>query len=1584
MRTLYNVNVGLNVHASADTSESSFLSMPSGSGPTSASGGHATTATYSPTHAGSTGGSALLTQTFNSATGHWDFSGNADIDAVLIGAKWTLTTLTYSFPALGAYYGHGYYDQTYPDGQVPFNAAQQAAARYAFGEISAFTNLQFSEVTETSHNHANIRLSQTTSTNEGSAEGNFPSDLASAGDVWLGETGQPFYDDPEIGNWGQTTILHEIGHAVGLKHGHEDYTNSDMSTYLGVTGPRYGSAALPNSHDGQAWSVMTYRSDPGNSPDVFEGDQFNQAQTYMQDDIAALQYMYGANFTTNGGNSVYTFSATTGEMFVNGISQGVPTSAVVLRTVWDGNGNDTYDFSNFTGNETIDLNAGGWSTFNSAQLANNRAYGGEINFAPGNLANALLYQGDLRSLIENATGGSGNDIITGNQVANHLIGNGGDDYLNGGLGNDTMAGGTGNDTYVVDSAGDTVVELAGEGTSDTVMASVTYSLNATFIENLVLTGSANIDGTGNDQDNMMVGNAGINHLAGGLGNDIYVVQNSGDIVTELSGEGSDLVDSSVTYTLGDNLENLTLIGSAAVDATGNAGVNIITGNNANNALTGGAGDDSLNGGGAGLGGVIVDSGLAPHDTTGSALAIGWSAFSLKANANIADATTIPHATVTSTGDNTYHVYSFRVTAAGAVGSFDIDSTTGGLDTVLRLYGPDGVLITLDDDSLTSDGAGGSTVNYDSLLTYTFLTAGTYYLEVSAYDEAVLTTGTSYELNISLAGNGPVLTDDDRLDGGLGVDSMTGGVGNDTYVVDNAGDIVVELAGQGTDTVESSLTYTLGNNVENLTLTGSTAINGTGNALNNVLTGNAGINQLVGGTGNDILNGGAGADILMGGLGDDTYYVDNAGDVITESSFQGTDQVFTGISLTLADNVENLTLTGTAAVNGTGNTLNNVILGNTAANTLLGNAGNDVLDGGKGADSMQGGAGNDIYYVENVGDMVSEAVNSGIDGVFSSISYVLTSDVENLTLTSTANRNGTGNALDNIIIGNDGNNQLLGGDGNDTLNGGLGNDILKGGLGNDVYYLDNAADVVTEYSGQGTDTVYAGFTYVLAGTVENLILTGTADVNGTGNSAVNAITGNDGANTLLGFAGADILIGNGGNDFIDGGTGNDTMTGGAGDDTYYVDSTTDVIVEIYGGGRDVVFSSATYTLGANVDYLTLTGTANINGTGNASNNQLAGNAGNNVLTGGGGNDRLDGGAGADTMYGGADDDNYMVDNVGDVVIEYTDPGYDMVTSSVTYTLGSHIERLDLTGTANLNGTGNSSDNLIQGNSGNNTLLGMAGTDTLVGGDGNDILDGGTNIDNMKGGYGDDTYYVENTSDVVTEFSNQGTDTVYSTATYVLTPGIEKLILTGTANINATGNTSNNLLTGNDGNNVLDGKAGVDTMKGGLGDDTYYVDNVGDIVTEYAGGGTDTVNSSVTFSLTSPALENLNLTGTAAIDGTGGSVANIITGNNAANTLNGASGNDTLTGNGGNDVLIGGLGADVFVFGHTNGADIINDFSASQGDTIDVHGYSNGVVNGGGVVITQVGADTVISFNGGNQVTVLNTTATNAAFLSHVVW
>ena len=235
---------------------------------------------------------------------------------------------------------------------------------------------------------------------------------------------------------------------------------------------------------------------------------------------------------------------------------------------------------------------------------------------------------------------------------------------------------------------------------------------------------------------------------------------------------------------------------------------------------------------------------------------------------------------------------------------------------------------------------------------------------------------------------------------------------------------------------------------------------------------------------------------------------------TEAPVEGTDTVQSSISYTLGNNVENLTLTGSGNINGTGNAL---------ANVLIGNSGNNSLDGGTGADTMIGGAGNDIYVVDDVGDVVTELLNEGTDTVQSSISYTLGANVENLTLTGSANFNGTGNALDNIIIGNIGDNVLTGGLGNDTLDGGAGADTMVGGTGNDTYIVDVAGDVVTEAPTKAPTRCSPSIAYTLGANVENLTLTGSGNINGTGNELANVITGNSGNNMLDGGTGADTAV-----------------------------------------------------------------------------------------------------------------------------------------------------------------------------------------------------------------------------------------------------------------------------------------------------------------------------------------------------------------------------------------------------------------------------------------------------------------------------
>ena len=949
-----------------------------------------------------------------------------------------------------------------------------------------------------------------------------------------------------------------------------------------------------------------------------------------------------------------------------------------------------------------------------------------------------------------------------------------------------------------------------------------------------------IGGTSFDQ---LDGGTGADVMQGGAGDDTYYVDNVLDQVIEAANNGFDRVYSSVTFTLGANVEQLRLRDSTNINGTGNALDNTLIGNSGNNTLNGLAGNDNL-------------QGVAGNDVLNG-----------------------------GNGDDTLRGQDGNDTLNGGAGNDNLYGNSNGSGFIDRLdggAGDDFYQIRSTNDVIADTGIGGN----DTIRAFSQLTgdlgAGIENLELYNYSSILIGRGnalnnaiTGNDFNNSLFGlagddnlNGGFGSDildggigNDVLDGGDANDLMRGGLGNDIYFVDNINDAAVETTSGpagGTDTVFSSADFTLGANIENLTLDGATGF-GAGNASNNLIIGNgsnnllagkygadtlnggAGIDTLFGDAGNDKLDGGIGADNLQGGAGDDVYIVDDAGDVITElaGAGTGTDRVESSIRFNLADtdgtgtngdNVENLTLTGSNGIGGYGNELANVITGNSGNNfiagyggndTLIGGLGGDFLYGGIGADSMTGGLGDDLYYVDDLGDKVIELAGQGIDGVQSKISFNLGLNginVENLFLSSGA-LNGTGNALNNSIYGNSGINSLVGGagndylygsdgvdnlfggDGNDVLDGGLDKDSMVGGLGNDTYYVNDANDVVTELAAAGNDTLISSLAALInlsAGTFANI---------------ENAELTNAGNFSIIGNAAANKLTGGAGNNNLDGGANNDTLFGGLGLDT------------LFGG---------------------------------AGNDSLDGGDGVDSLSGGDGNDTLDGGTGADSMDGGAGNDVYIVDDAGNIITELAGAagGIDRVQSSVTFNLadtdgvalnnGGNVENLTLTGGSNINGYGNALANVITGNSGNNFLGGYGGNDTLIGGAGNDQLYGGIGADSMVGGVGDDFYYVDVVGDIVIELAGQGIDGVQSNINFnlALLTNVENLFLNSAA-ISGTGNALNNqiygngqanLLSGGAGNDLLNGNNGNDTLTGGAGSDVFVTFNNGtlDTITDFVSG------------------------------------------------------------------------------------------------------------------------------------------------------
>lgn len=393
--------------------------------------------------------------------------------------KWNASNgiLTYSFPDSASDFGYN------TGGSVSqINSGQQETARRALDNVSSFTGLTFQELSGSADANATLKFTQ--QNEDETAYAYLPSNSEKGGDGFFGASTSA----TGIGSYGEFAFIHELGHMLGLDHGHE---------YPEFAGSEY---------DSNEFTVMTYSSYVGDTSGFYQLGSVDGPQSFMQLDIAALQYLYGANYATSGedwsGDTVYTFSRDTGEMFINGIGEGTPTGNRIFRTIWDGDGEDTYNLSNYTTDLAIDLRAGEWSTFAADQLADLDVTSSDpARIARGNVANALLVDNDVRGLIENAVGGVGNDVLTGNQVANTLDGGDGADTLMGRGGGDRLLGGKGQDAL-----------LGGNGNDE---------LNG---------GNGNDALDGEDGDDLLKGRNGDDNLRGGAGAD-----------TLIGGKGSDVL-----------------------------------------------------------------------------------------------------------------------------------------------------------------------------------------------------------------------------------------------------------------------------------------------------------------------------------------------------------------------------------------------------------------------------------------------------------------------------------------------------------------------------------------------------------------------------------------------------------------------------------------------------------------------------------------------------------------------------------------------------------------------------------------------------------------------------------------------------------------------------------------------------------------------------------------------------------------------------------------------------------------------------------------------------------------------------------
>lgn len=1197
-----------------------------------------------------------------------------------------------------------------------------------------------------------------------------------------------------------------------------------------------------------------------------------------------------------------------------------------------------------------------------------------------------------------------------------VIGSEGDDYFSDqGSGAQSMIGGKGNDIYEIDNASDIVQELLNEGTDTLgIVSSIGYSMlnNATNVENLIAQGSSSSLITGNTLNNLMDGtNAGFvnmlgeagndtllgsngsdtldggtgaDSMAGGSGGDKYFVDNAADKITENAAAGFDSVDSSVSFTLGANIENLSLSTINNINGTGNALDNEILGNSGNNLLSGLDGDDSI---GGGVGNDTLNGGngndyLNTSATTKSILDGG-------------------------AGNDTITGSNGALSLSGGAGNDYLATSNGAKHT---LSGGDG------NDFIDIDGGRSESVD-----------GGT-------GDDIIVVRGKS------------------SIDSSFNNTTLNGGAGNDTYylqgtksiskikIIDASGNDSIRLVDNtgnqttledatwaadiggiyNTATGDSIKAYTLNDGIENLFADQSnTPKYLTGNTLNNLIVGTLGKDALVGLAGNDTLDGGTGADGLIGGLGNDVYVIDDANDTVLELANQGTDTVLSSVNFQLSNNVEHLTLMG-SAISGKGNDLANVMLGNTSSNlldagggndslfgdlgtdTLYGGNGNDTLDGGANDDLMYGGTGNDTYYVNTSNDKAYDVIGGGTDMVLSSaITYALGRNIENLTLVEGGIAfSGTGNDLNNVITGNSAANALYDGIG---ISGGW--DTLSGGLGNDVYTVSwdsSGQDKLIDTGGNDTLSLFIADNFINSlGTISltsaafssienvtmstslNNTITAAQGVKITGSAVANQLSGSNLADTIDGGTGDDVVSGNDGADSLAGGAGNDTLIGsygtggkaahtldgGAGNDYFYF-STYDTFTEATTGGTDTIYVENTALnlaniASGNIENMDIyVNTANFSYVGTAASNTFTVLSNYNNSTATAYNVVMDGGANSDnytigTKYDLVNAESGDINSASVIINDTGTSGTDTVTIYIdNYTLTASVEDLILGSFVGEDGTnngvyayagyGNSSDNHMTGNDGTNTLSGGAGSDTLT------------------GGLGDDVYYVDDataTGDKVIEAANAGTDSIVfegntgiaSNTTLTLSANIENGYIRA-SNLRIVGNTLDNLLD----DNTL-GTFTNSTLEGGAGNDTYLIGSTSTVLVEASAGGTADmvilVNSATNNFTLAANIEILQYNATVNAAVTGNTSNNLIA---YTDTFNGA---DTLDGGAGDDTMDGGNGGDIYLISSTN--DLVQDNGASGTDILQLNNVAefhmesnawnveNIVAKGTGIAINMTG-------------------------------
>jgi Ca2+-binding RTX toxin-like protein len=1036
-------------------------------------------------------------------------SGDQTIDGILGGGQWVNPDLTFSFPDSANDFGGrniGPYRELWQNSVNGFqafseeDAAEIRALIQNFEDVSGltFTELDGEEGALDEDQEAEVRFMQTTN---GSfyGLGGFPIwNSEDSGQVWIADE----FTDFSIGGYGHYLIMHELGHSVGLTH-----------SFDGNTG---GLGRLPTDVDDVQFTAMTY--------DFRLEDDAGYAQSLMLLDIAALQHMYGANFESNADDTEYTFSQTTGETFIDGVSQGTPDANVIFRTIWDGDGVDHYNLSNYTTDLRIDLTPGEASDFDVNSTAQTVTTADGV--VDGQVYSARQYLGDERSLIENATGGSGDDLLIGNQADNGLVGGVGEDTLQGNDGNDQLLGETGNDLLQGGAGDDTLDGGDGddrlEGGAGEDHAS--FGLNNWEYTISIVSGGFNVVGEGIDfvQDsiefldfsNLSFSFADIFDLGGWEATPGTVVEDSGDVTLLISPDGA-------SYVLSNTDGTTTLL-----DANGEVGPETYPGLTAIHADT------------AEIGFLV----LWQHED---------------GSYSYSDVDTDGQITAPAVLDNVQTI------EAQLQADIDGDGVVGDGQGTPR----DDLLVGGDEDDLLLGRGGNDTLQGNAGNDSLEGEAGNDLLEGGIGDD---TLRGGYGDDTLLGGDG-----NDELEGLFGNDSIDAGEGDD-HVFGRDGDDIIYGRG-GNDTLIGSIgTDTVYGGEGNDLLAGSQGDDeihgGTGNDFvfmgpnedsddiyldegndtidgvaadtafyaeggegddrisaglgGDTLFGNEGSDSLDGGAGDDSVQGGDGDDTLVGGTGNDTLSGDDgsadttpSGNLLTNGSFEDGTHTFNSVN----------GLVGWSNASGSPDSADD------GTTSELRNPSNEASDGTGYVTMRSYGSGGDV------GD--SEAIQQTLETpLLADENYTLNFDA-----ISAARIDSTWFTPTNIPVRFEIVDQAT-----STV---LGSTVVQG-TSYEEYSIEftPTTDVTTII----LRPVPAGVGVYPSVILDNVSLTQMLVVEGEGNDAIS------------GGEGDDLILGNAGDDTLNGGAGDDTLNGGAGADRAVFDqSALSYTISVVEGGLSVV-------------------------------------------------------------------------------------------------------------------------------------------------------------------------------------------------------------------------------------------------------------------------------------------------------------------------------------------------------------------------------------------------------------------------------